>query len=485
MVWDSRQGVKHGQVGKLGAAAAGFILAAAAAGFVLAATAAAVMAADAGETAQPAVADGLARLDFREVIAAAKDRVFPTVVYIKSLRESHESGKKSSEEVSGSGVLITAAGEVLTNWHVVDKAVELRCLLYNGKAYDAELIGTDKDTDLGLLRLENPDGHSFPYAALGDSTILKEGDFVMAMGAPWGLSRSVSIGIISCTRRYLPENSEYSLWLQTDAAISPGNSGGPLVNTAGEVIGINTRGVMQGGDLGFAVPSETVAFIVKALREEGKVNWGWLGLQLQPLRDFERNIYFDGDQGVIVAETDPSSPARQAGLQPRDRILRVNGEPITVMVSEDLPALRQKLGRLDKQQPIALTVQRGGETLTLALQPAAKGSVEGEELDCPRWDLTVKSINRFDNPDLYFHRHEGVFVLGTKRPGNAAQAGISVKDIVLKIGEKEILTLDDVKEAHKQALAQVAAQPKIVFTVLRNGLLRQVVLDFSRDYERE
>src|SRR5690606_9455238 len=119
-----------------------------------------------------------------------------------------------------------------------------------------------------LIQLRMPDGASpLPYASLADSSRLTEGDFVMAMGAPWGMSRSVSIGIISSVRRYLPENSEYSLWLQTDAAISPGNSGGPLVNTAGEIVGINTRGVMSGGDMGFSVPSNTVAELLPQLRE--------------------------------------------------------------------------------------------------------------------------------------------------------------------------------------------------------------------------
>src|SRR5205814_149670 len=135
---------------------------------------------------------------------------------------------------------------------------------------------------------------------MGDSKRLAEGEFVMAMGAPWGLSRSVSIGIISCVDRYLDEASEYSLWLQTDASISPGNSGGPLVNTDGEVIGLNARGSMQGGDMGFAIPSATLKTVVPHLRDEGQVPWLYSGLKLQPLRDFNRDMYFDGDAGVVI-----------------------------------------------------------------------------------------------------------------------------------------------------------------------------------------
>ncbi|MHC4981835.1 MAG: S1C family serine protease, partial [Planctomycetota bacterium] len=231
--------------------------------------------------------EGLERLDFREVIREAKEKVFPAVVFIRCLQESHETGKKVTQEIAGSGVIISPDGRMLTNWHMVDKAVEIRCLLSDGRAMDAKVIGKDKDTDLALLQIELPEGtEKVPYAEIGDSTRLKEGDFVMAMGAPWGLNRSVSIGIVSCTRRYLPAHSEYSLWLQTDAAISPGNSGGPLVNTEGKIIGINTLGVMIGGDMGFAIPAETIKLIISHLSSRGEADWSWTGLQLQPLKDF-------------------------------------------------------------------------------------------------------------------------------------------------------------------------------------------------------
>ncbi len=428
----------------------------------------------------------LARMDFRRVVSDAKDKVFPAVVYVKCLKESHEMGKKITEEVSGSGVLISPSGEILTNWHIVDKAVEVRCLLLDGKSLDAKVVGSDKDTDLALIQLTLPAGAGpLPHAALGDSTTLKEGDFVMAMGAPWGLSRSVSIGIVSCTIRYLPGNSEYSLWLQTDASISPGNSGGPLVNTAGEIIGINTRGSMMGGDMGFAVPSETIGYIVPQLREHKKVNWSWTGLQLQPLRDFNRNMYFEGTEGVIVAETDPESPARHAGILARDRILRIGGKNVNALTEENLPLVRRGLGLLTKGEPVQVELLRKEKTITVALTPRTKGKVEGEELDCPRWDLTVKAINQFDNLDLYFHRKEGVFIYGVKRPGNAGNAGLHRQDIVLKIDGKEVVTLEDVKKIHKAALEDIKKKNRIVFTLLRNGLICQVVLDFARDFEKE
>ena len=431
-------------------------------------------------------AAGLQRLDFREVIAEAKDEVFPAVVFIKCIREAHEEGRKVSGEVVGSGVCISADGEVLTNWHVVDKAVETRCLLYDGRARYAEVLGTDKDTDLALLQLKpGSEGEQFRYAEIGDSDRLTEGDFVMAMGAPWGLNRSVSIGIVSCTGRYLPDNSEYSLWLQTDASVSPGTSGGPLVDTDGKVVGITTRGALMGGDMGFAIPAGTVRLLLPRLREHGEVNWSWTGLQLQPLRDFKRDIYFQWTEGVMVAGTDQESPARRAGLKPRDRIIAIAGQPSNALTEERLPALRRMIGLLPKGETVEFDVMRDGKKMVVEITPREKGKVEGEELDCPRWDLTVKQINQFDNPDLHFYRKEGVFVYGVEHPGNAADAGLRERDILLKIGDEDVRSLQDVKEIYETALAEIEERHRLVFTVMRSGLVNQVVLPYLRDYEKE
>lgn len=429
---------------------------------------------------------GLEKFDFRQVVREAKGKVFPAVVFIKVLREDMQGGEKQTQEVSGSGVLISDTGEILSNWHVVDKATEVRCLLFDGRAYTAKVLGADKDTDVSLLKLQmGPNDPKLPFASFGDSTTLTEGDFVMAMGAPWGMSRSVSIGIVSCTKRYLPSASEYSIWIQTDAAISPGNSGGPLVNTAGEVVGLNTRGMMRGGDTGFTVPIEVAREVANQIRKYGKMDWSWTGLQLQPLKDFNRNVYFPFEEGVMVSDTDPESPARRAGLEAGDRILKVNGEKYDGVTQEDIPTLRRRLGLLPKGQATKVEFARKGETRTVEMTPREKGQVEGEQLACPRWDLTLKAINQFDNPDLYFSRKEGVFVYGVKFPGNAAQSGLNSQDILLKIDGKEVKTLDDVKAIHKAAVANVAVKHRAVFSLLRNGELRQVVLDFSRDYEKE
>ena len=158
---------------------------------------------------------------------------------------------------------------------------------------------------------------------------------------------------------------------------------------------------------------------------------------------------------------------------------------MTGTTEEDLPDIRVLLGLMPKGQPAEIELIRDGKTVTVTLVPREKGKVEGEELDCPRWDMTVKAINQFDNPNLYFHRQKGVFVYGIKYPGNAQEAGLEQKDILNKIDGVKISTLEDVKKVHKKLIDNVKARHKVLVSVLRNGLLQQVVLDFSRDYEKE
>jgi serine protease Do len=427
------------------------------------------------------------RADFRQIVQDGKSKVFPAVVYIKVVREDNQMGEKKSQEISGSGVIISPEGEVLTNWHVVDKAENVRCLLTDGRGVSAKVLGSDKDTDLALIKLDPmPDGPTPPYAAFGDSRVLKEGDFVMAMGAPWGLNRSVSIGIVSCTNRYLEGISEYSHWIQTDAAINPGNSGGPLVNTEGQIVGINARGTSGSAEgLGFAIPSETAQIMVNQLRATGHVDWAWFGLQLQPLHDFNKDIYFEGTEGVIVAETDPDSPARSAGIQSRDRILAINGTTLKGITEEDLSGIRRQIGLLPKGQEASFLLQRGEEKLTVKIAPREKGAVEGKEVAYKRWDLTVKEINQFDNPDLYFYRNKGVFVYATKYPGNASNAGLRNGDIIVKVETSEVNSIADIEKIHTETVDKLSSKPRIVFTVMRAGLTRQVVVDMQRDYSKE
>ena len=187
-----------------------------------------------------------------------------------------------------------------------------------------------------------------------------------------------------------------------------------------------------------------------------------------------------------MAETDPESPARRAGIKAGDRILKVGDTPVTAMTAGRPAGDPPHAGPPAEEQARQVRASlREGKPLTITLEPREKGKVEGEELDCPRWDLTVKQINQFDNPDLFFYRDKGVFIYGVKEPGNAAVAGLRPHDIIVKIDGKDVTTLDEVKAIHKASLEGLATKHRIVFSVLRNGLLRQIVLDFSRDFSKE
>jgi serine protease Do len=425
----------------------------------------------------------LGSADFQDTIRRAKDRVFPSVVFINAIVNDYQTGKKSYANISGSGVIISEKGEVLTNWHVINNAIELRCMLQDGSTHSATIIGSDKDVDIALIQLDpNHAAVSFPVAELGDSSLLIEGDFVMAMGAPWGLSRTISLGIISCTNRFLETKSEYSLWLQTDASISPGNSGGPLVSTSGQVVGINTRGTMSGGDIGFAVPSNIIKKLLPRIRKFKKVNWSWTGLSLQPLNDFRHNIHFnESDGGVIVAGTEPESPARRTGIKIKDRIIAINGEPITALTSEALPPLRAKLGMLPHGKPVRITIKRDEAFQDIEIVPQEKGKVEGREYVCSRWGFSVKAINRFENPNLYFQTKKGVFVYGLKPQGNAEIAGLRANDIIDSVNGVKINGLEDIKHANELFKNGSGESSRITISLLRNGLPHQIVLDSAID----
>ncbi len=423
--------------------------------------------------------------DFRKIIEEAKSKVFPALIFVAPIVEEFEGGKRETREQGGSGVIISPEGYAVTNWHVVEKAIAIRVLLFDGRVTTAEKKGEDKETDVALLMLHRPPKgpSTFVFAGLGDSDKLSEGEFVMAMGAPWGLSRSVYLGILSSTTRYLPGRSEYSLWLQTDASINPGNSGGPLVNTEGQVVGINTLGSMMGGDMGFSVPSNTVKRIADSLREHGEVRRSWTGLRLQPLNDFDRNTFFEGDRGVLIASVDEDSPALAAGLRVGDLLLAVGAREVSGLYRENLPAINAALGDLAVDKAVPMRVRRGSEETTVTLIPRAKGKIEGEDFDCKAWNMTVKAINEFATPTLFFYVKKGVYVQGIRQPGNAGDAGLRRSDIILSIDGKEIRTLEDIRRAYDAIVADDKREPKVRMEVFRNGLRYQLVLDYSTKYK--
>ncbi|MDI6733260.1 MAG: trypsin-like peptidase domain-containing protein [Planctomycetota bacterium] len=426
-------------------------------------------------------------IDFESIIENAKEKVFPTLVYVKPTIEEYERGKRKQVLVAGSGVIISPDGYIVTNNHVIEKATRIKCVLFDRRFLSAKLIGRDKSTDLALIKLEpEKEGDVFPYAEFGDSDELTEGHFVMALGAPWGLERSISLGIVGNARRYLGDNySEYSLWIQSDASLNPGNSGGPLINTSAKIVGINTLGTFFGGDMGFSVPSNTVKRVVEHLKKDGEIRRSWTGIRLQPLRDLDKETFFNSDKGVLLASVDDNSPCQRAGLQAGDLILKINNKEINGVYDTDIPEIRWFLGALPINVESDFLIKRSDQLLTIKVTPREKGKVEGDDFDCKRWDFTVKEINEFETPDLFIYRKQGVYIQGIQYPGNGSNAGLSYNDIIIKIDKQEILSMDDIKKAYEKIMADEKREKKVLVEILRGGKPMFIILKYHTDYDKE
>ena len=425
-------------------------------------------------------------VQLRRMIERAKERVYPALVFLKPIQEDIESGETRKREVLGSGVIITPDGLVVTNHHVVEHAIEIRAVLSDRRQLQARLLGKDPETDLALLQLEGlRSDERLPYAEFADSDQLTSGDFVMAMGSPFGFERSISLGIVSNTRRYMGFEGRYvfNTFIQTDAAINPGNSGGPLVDVYGRVVGINTLALRGGDGIGFAIPSNTVRDVVERLRRDGRVIRAYTGLRLQPLRDFRSNTFVDSDVGVLVRDVAQGSPAQAAGVRPGDLLVAVRGETVTATYVEDLPAVERMLAYLPIGESVTMTLRRGKETFTVTIVPEERGSLDLAYFECKRWGFTAKEYNEFSEASLSFYKRSGVFVSGVKYNGPAYRAGLRERDILLEVAGQKIESVDDLKRAYEAALAKKGPRRRVLLRVKRRQFVLPIVVDYSRASE--
>jgi serine protease Do len=356
----------------------------------------------------------------------------------------------------GSGVIVSSDGYIVTNNHVVRGADELSVNLADGRKLDAKVIGTDSATDLAVLKVE---ATGLTAAKLGSSDAMEVGDWVIALGTPFGLEQTVTAGIISAKGRSSVGITDYEDFLQTDAAINPGNSGGPLVNMNGEVVGINTAIASRTGaynGIGFAIPSKMVKQVMHSIMENGHVERGWLGAAIQDLNeDLAKSFGFDSTDGVLVGDVVKGSPAEKAGLKAGDIVLTFNGKAM-----HDANELRHAVAATAPNSEAKTVVFRDGarKTLTVtvglleedAVASLRPGARSGESDTVSDLGVSVRTLTGELASQLGYDESQTGVVVTEVQPGSlAARAGLREKDVIVAVGGTEINNTADFNKAVK------------------------------------
>ncbi len=349
----------------------------------------------------------------------------------------------------GSGVIVDPSGIALTNAHVVDKATDIEVITLDGSKHKAKVLGLDKKTDLAVLKLDDGKGR-FSFARMGDSDKMQVGDWVIAVGSPFGLQSTVTAGIISAKARQIGAGP-FDDFLQTDAAINPGNSGGPLVNMQGEVIGINTAIVAGGSGIGFAIPSNMAKKIYTELQTKGRVSRGWLGVSIQPLTaELAKSFGAKDTKGVLVSEVMPDSPAAKSGLKQGDILTEFEGKKVeapadlqrAVGLSNPGQSARVKVWR--EQAEKTLEVKIGEAPEEREAQQRGGGGSRGGMLG-----LDVEPITPAIAAQLNLRSTEGVIVRRVEDGSSAADAGIQRGDVIREINRQRVRSSADYERLTK------------------------------------
>ncbi len=442
-------------------------------------------------TAQLALpSPALARLssDGKASIADVVERVLPSVVSVATTRKAPERpatggrqdpmfrhffgvpngpAPEQKQQGLGSGVVV-GSGLVATNHHVVEDATEIEVHSNDGRSFVAEVVGTDPKSDLALLRLKAPSGSTPAKAgepefglrplAFGDSSRLRLGDVVLAIGNPFGVGQTVTMGIVSAKGRSDLGIVDYEDFIQTDAAVNPGNSGGALVDMEGNLVGINTAILSRTGGnqgIGFAIPSQMARPIVESLLSQGKVVRGWLGVALQPLEpELASGLGLDGVRGALVSDVLRDGPAAKAGILAGDVVTQVNQTPVTTSGE-----LRNAIASAGAQKKTTLTIRRGAQTLNLTValgtQPTsqAEHSTTNKEIEdmTRRIGVAVEPLspNLREQLRLGPEVTSGVVIMALEPRGEAARAGLQRGDLVLELARERIASAADFERIWK------------------------------------
>ncbi len=345
----------------------------------------------------------------------------------------------------GSGFIIDKDGYIVTNNHVIDNADKIVVILNDEKEFDATIVGRDKNTDLALIKIEAK--NDFPVLDFGDSDTLKVGQWVVAIGNPFGLEQTVTAGIVSAKGRVIG-SGPYDDFIQTDASINPGNSGGPLIDMDGKVVGINTAIVAGGQGIGFAIPVNLAKNIIAQLKTSGEVTRGWLGVGIQDISEEVAEYYgIKEKKGVLVTEVFPGDPADSAGIIPKDIILSVNGENV-----DSARKLTGLIADTSVGDTIKIKVLRDGKTRTFNIKVAKREETKLSRESAPKEkqedlgirvaDITPETARRFDLKDT-----KGVIVVGIDPDSKAAESGLKVQDIIKEVNHQAITSVKDLDKA--------------------------------------
>ncbi|MBV6518832.1 MAG: serine protease [Candidatus Brocadia sp.] len=374
----------------------------------------------------------------------------------------------------GSGVIIDSEkGYVITNNHVVEDADELKINLGDKREFDGKVVGTDPQTDIAVVKI---DGKNLPSAKLGDSDTIRAGQWAIAIGNPFGLSQTVSIGVISATGRANVGVAAYEDMIQTDAAINPGNSGGPLVNIKGEIIGINTAIFTRSGGyqgIGFAIPINMVKIIMKDLVEKGKVTRGWLGVVIQDIDPaLAKSFNVTVTEGVLVSDIQDNSPAKEAGFERGDIVVEYDGKPI-----RDVNHLRNTVAQTEISKKVKVKVLRDGKekelTVKIGEQPADLFSAgpgaapSGKDLG-----MTVQNITKELAKSLGVEEDSGVIVTEVQPGSPAAMSEIREGDLVKEVNRKKINNVTE----FKKTLSEADKEKGVLMLIKRGEFSRYVII---------
>jgi serine protease Do len=404
-------------------------------------------------------------------------------------RDFFDRNQRGPRQVSslGSGFVITEDGFIVTNNHVIENADEIVVNFADGSSLPAELRGTDPKTDIALLKVE-PEA-PLPAVSFGSSERMRVGDWVIAIGNPFGLGGSVSAGIISARDRDI-NAGPYDDFIQTDAAINRGNSGGPLFNLEGDVIGVNTAIISPSGGsigIGFAVPSDLAANVVNQLQEFGETRRGWLGVRIQTVTpEIADSLGLDAPRGALIADVTPDGPAEAGGIQPGDVVLSFDGDPVDQM--RDLPRM---VADTPVGETVAVEVWRRGAIETVSIdigrldegETAAAAEPDGDD-SAPNADaasifgLTLEPLTAQRRADLDLPDDlDGVVITGVETDSDAARKQMRPGDVIVEVGQEPVTTpgqvIDRVEEARQ------SGRKSVLFLLHNEGELRFVALSLS------